>query len=166
MEAFLFYSFSIVAVLSALAVVLTPRPTRALLALILTMASLTVLYVLLGAWFVAMANLIVYAGAVLVLFLFVIMLQGVGARDLPLRGRFHPLLVSFMVLTVMAFAWILLTVITFSGITQLMPVDGSVENTGRLLFTGYLLPFELTSILLLLGVFAAVALAKKDPEDA
>jgi NADH-quinone oxidoreductase subunit J len=162
MEAFLFYSFSLTAILSALAVILVPRPTRALLALILTMTSLTGLYVLLGAWFVAMANLIVYAGAVLVLFLFVIMLQGIGARDIPLRARFHPLLSAGMVLTVMAFAWILLTVITFSGVTDLRPVDGSVENAGRLLFTDFLLPFELTSILLLLGVFAAVALARKE----
>ena len=85
---FLFYLFSALAVGSALLVIAVPKPTRALLSLIVTMFCLSVLYLLLGAFFVAMANLIVYAGAILVLFLFVIMLQGIGAREVPLANRF------------------------------------------------------------------------------
>ncbi len=74
MESFLFYTFSAGAVLSALCVISAPRPTRALLALIAAMFCLAILFGLLGAPFMAMVHLIVYAGAVLVLFLFVIML--------------------------------------------------------------------------------------------
>ena len=83
----LFYFFAGLAVLSALSVIFSPRPTRALLSLIVTMFALAVLYLLLGAPFVAMVHLIVYAGAVLVLFLFVIMLQGVGATEIPFWAR-------------------------------------------------------------------------------
>src|SRR5690349_3085591 len=92
-----FYFFSGVTVLSALAVILLNSPTRALLSLIVTMFSLSVLYLLLGAPFVAMVHLIVYAGAVLVLFLFVIMLQGIGAEEISLKNRFHAgyLFISF-----------------------------------------------------------------------
>ena len=158
----LFYFFSGLAVLSALSVILAPRPTRALLSLIVTMFSLSVLYLLLGAPFVAMVNLIVYAGAVLVLFLFVIMLQGIGATDIPFLTRFHKghLLIAFLL--TFAFLGGILTLLK-----QLVPVpsttvDGSIEAIGRLLFRDYLIPFELTSLLLLLGVFAAVSLAQGD----
>lgn len=159
---FLFYFFSGLALVSALFVITLPRPTRSLLSLIVTMFSLSVLYVLLGAYFVAMAHLIVYAGAVLVLFLFVIMLQGLGARDIALRERFHKAylgLASFV-----GIAFFITTAFLLKGV--LLPgsrgIEGTVETLGNTLFRNYLLPFELTSFLLLLGVFAAVALAKKE----
>ena len=88
MPKILFYLFSCLAILSALFVVLLPKPARALLSLIVTMFSLSVIYILLGGFFIAFAHLIVYAGAVLVLFLFVIMLQGIGAQEIPLGKRF------------------------------------------------------------------------------
>ena len=165
-ESILFYLFSGGTLLGALYVILTPKPTRALLSLIATMFSLAVLYLLLGAPFVAMVHLIVYAGAVLVLFLFVIMLQGIGATDIPLKDRFHKgylfcatfVGVCFLILTVFLASQTVLH--AAAGIT-LWPV----EALGQTLFEEYLLPFELISVLLLIGVFAAVTLAKKEERE-
>ena len=162
MHLFLFYFFSAVAILSAFCVIALPKPTRALLCLIVTMFALAILYILLGAPFVAMVHLIVYAGAVLILFLFVIMLQGVGATEIPLSKRFpagHVLLAGLG-----GFLFLGLLIFLFSRF-QLPPavgVQGTIEAVGEVLFKNYLLPFELTSVLLLIGVFAAVSLAKKD----
>ena len=162
MTSILFYFFSGLAVLSASAVVLIRRPAHALLSLVVTMFSLSVLYLMLGAPFVAMAHLIVYAGAVLVLFLFVLMLQGVGAEDPAIGKRFHAGYLVLVLFTAAAFAVILLTV-TFGGKFALPKgIEGNIESFGQTLFSTYLIPFELTSLLLLLGVFAAVSLAKKD----
>ena len=162
MQSFLFYFFSSVALASALSVILAPKPTRALLSLIAAMFALAVLFLLLGAYFVAMAHLIVYAGAVLVLFLFVIMFEGIGAQDTPLAKRFgkgYLFLASFVA---MAFLGIVITLVIRLALPAASGIDGAVERIGRVLFRYYLLPFELTSLLLLLGVFAAVALAKRE----
>ena len=156
----LFYFFSGLAILSAFSVIFAPRPTRALLSLIVTMLSLSVLYLLLGAPFVAMVNLIVYAGAVLVLFLFVIMLQGIGAIDIPFWTRFPKIHLFLAVILALALLGGTLTVLKQIVPVQSTVVDGSIEAIGRLLFHDYLIPFELTSFLLLLGVLAAVSLAK------
>ena len=161
MAALLFYFFSGFTLLSAFFVIFAAKPTHALVALIATMFCLAVLYLLLGAYFVAMVHLIVYAGAVLVLFLFVIMLQGVGAKDISLGGRFPKTLLVAFFSSGTAFLIIFMTVL---GRTRPLPgqfVRGNVEAIGLELFHNYLLPFELVSLLLLIGVFAAVALAKR-----
>jgi NADH-quinone oxidoreductase subunit J len=158
----LFYIFSAVAILSAVFVITASRPPRALLSLIVTMFALAVLYILLDAPFVAMTHLIVYAGAVLVLFLFVIMLQGVGAKEIPLLQRFPLWQILFSVVAGGAFIVLLMRITSSLAIPAAAGVSGTVEVVGRSLLTNYLLPFELTSFLLLIGVFAAVSLAKKD----
>ena len=165
MQPFLFYLFSGLSLISALFVITLPRPTRALLSLMVTMFSLAVLYILLGAPFVAMAHLIVYAGAVLVLFLFVIMLQGIGEKDIPFAQRFRPWYLALVSFVGTAFAGTL-AFLFFRAFIFPAPrgVNGTVENIAAALFRHYLIPFELTSLLLLLGVFAAVGLAKKEPE--
>ena len=164
MEPMLFYGFSAAAVLGAALVVLLPKPAHALLALIGVMFALAVLFLLLQAPFVAMVHLIVYAGAILVLFLFVIMLEGVGAKDTPLSHRFRKLYLGTACFAALAF----LIAIIFILLSLVFPapqgVQGTVESFGRTLFSRYWLPFELTSLLLLLGVFAAIALAKKEAE--
>ena len=195
MPLFLFYFFSALSVLSALAVVLLKKPARALLSLVVTMASLSVLYVLLEAPLLAMINLIVYAGAVLVLFLFVIMLLGIGAEDEPLNKRFsftHLVTVTAAILTLLGiliyvfnagaglqksgghelsaeslqghkpFHSPLMKRIVSHAPPQEIVSPGEADTIGLEIFTGWLLPFELTSLLLLLGIFAATSLAKKD----
>ncbi len=165
MQAFIFYPFATLAVLGALGVISLRKPTRALLSLILTMFSLAVLFLLLQAPFVAMVHLVVYAGAVLVLFLFVIMLLGIGARETRVGENFKKgyLAVSFFV--PVAFSALLISLALTSGGGTLQPTEGSPDAFGRLLFTRYLLPFELVSFLLLIGVFAAVALASAKPPE-
>lgn len=165
MEAVIFYFFSGLAIVSALLVIFLSQPAKALLSLIVTMFSLGILYVLLGAHFVAIANIIVYAGAVLVLFLFVIMLQGVGARDIPFSQRFHPLYLLLAVITALAFLTMLAVILWNQSLPEAAGVIGTVEAIGRILFKNFIIHFELTAVLLLLGVFAAVALAKEEPGD-
>ncbi len=163
-EAIFFYLFAGIAILSALQVILQARPTRALLSLIVTMFALAVLFILLGAPFIAMIHLIVYAGAVLVLFLFVIMLQGIGAKEIPLEERFGPFYLGTAILLGACLLGGILLILSHASVGPLQPIEGTAKAIGHLLFREYLLPFELTSILLLLGVFAAVALAKKESD--
>lgn len=163
MELILFYLFSGLAIASALMVIFLPQPTRSLLSLVVTMFSLAVLFILLGAPFIAMVHLIVYAGAVLVLFLFVIMLQGVGAKDIPFKSRFPlPHLAASLAVSIGVASSLILILNRFSFQSP-KGISGSPELIGKILFQDYLLPFELTSLILLLGIFAAVALAKKEP---
>ena len=159
MEAFVFYPFAGLAVLGALGVVTFRRPTRALLSLMLTMFSLAALFLLLQATFVAMVYLVVYAGAVLVLFLFVIMLLGLGTKELKIGEAFRKAYLAVALFVPVAFLGLLLFLASTLAGTSLNPTEGSPESFGTLLFTRYLLPFELVSFLLLIGVFAAVALA-------
>ncbi len=159
METFLFYPFAFFAVLGALGVIIFKRPTQALLSLMVTMFSLAVLFILLQAHFVAMVYLVVYAGAVLVLFLFVIMLLGLGAVEPSFGQTFHKAYLGVALFVPLAFLAVLLFLAFSLPKTSLQPAAGSPENFGMLLFTRYLLPFELVSFLLLVGVFAAVALA-------
>lgn len=166
MESFLFYFFSAAALLSASFVIFLPKPTRALLSLIVTMFSLSILYLLLGAPFVAMVNLIVYAGAVLVLFLFVIMLQGIGATDIPLSQRFLKGYYPLVCVSMASFIFVVFLCLKGHVLWTPLGIEGTVEKIGRALFRDYLLPFELTSLLLLIGVFAAIALAKKPASPA
>jgi NADH-quinone oxidoreductase subunit J len=162
MHLILFYLFSAVAVLSGICVIAARRPTRALLSLILTMFALAGIYLLLGAPFVAMTHLIVYAGAVLILFLFVIMLQGVAAQEDPLFKRFGVAQVLMSIAAGIAFLILLLMSASSLKLPDAAGTLGTIEVVGQTLLTNYLLPFELTSFLLLIGVFAAVSLAKKD----
>lgn len=158
MESFLFYPFAFTAVAGAVGVVTFRRPTRALLSLLLTLFSLAVLFVLLKAYFVAMVHLIVYAGAVIVLFLFVIMLLGIGAQEPgTIRNLPNPFLALCLFVPV-CFLGILLYLAASLGPQMLKPQEGAPESIGKILFTHYLLPFELVSFLLLIGVFAAVML--------
>ena len=165
MEQFVFYPFAALAVLSALGVVILRSPTRALLSLIVTMFSLAVLFILLKAYFVAMVHLIVYAGAVLVLFLFVIMLLGMGAKELSLREPPRTPFLPLAFFVPAAFLGLLLYLAASLKSKPLNPAEGAPENLGTFLFTQYFLPFELVSFLLLIGVFAAVALASAKPEE-
>ena len=165
MEAFLFYPFAGLAVLGALGVVLLQRPTRALLSLILTMFSLAVLFLQLQATFVAMVHLVVYAGAVLVLFLFVIILLGMGAREPRIFAEPRKIFLGLSFFVPTAFLAFLLFLTSSLNPTTPRPVEGAPDTLGRLIFTQYLLPFELVSFLLLVGVFAAVSLAVTKPGE-
>ena len=163
MDVILFFVFAIIAVVCAINVVVQTHPISSAISLVGVMGSLAVLYLLLGAEFLAAAQVIVYAGAVMVLFIFVIMLLNAGAekkegKSLVVQLLGVPLLVAF--LGVMAYFVQRLfpsTMVHFGGFT-----GGGVREIGRALFTTYLLPFEVTSILILIAILGAIVLARKE----
>jgi NADH-quinone oxidoreductase subunit J len=164
MDVILFLVFAIIAVVCAINVVVQTHPIASAISLIGVMGSLAVLYLLLGAEFIAAAQVIVYAGAIMVLFVFVIMLLNAGAETR--RGRSFmvqllgvPLLIAFLGL-IAYFVQRLYprgTSVHFGGFTR-----GTALEIGRAVFTTYLLPFEVTSILVLIAILGAIVLARKE----
>ncbi len=165
MEVFLFYLFSGMALLCGFLVVANPfsrNPVTSAMFLVLAMASLSGLFVLLHAFFLAAVQILVYAGAVMVLFLFVIMLLELGEEQRRVLSRFGWIAGLIAVGTL---ALILLSAIFGAGSVGTLPaptLEGRTESLGRLLFTSYLLPFEVLSILLLVAMVGVVLLGKRD----
>jgi NADH-quinone oxidoreductase subunit J len=162
----LFIVFSIVTVAAALGVILSRRPVYSALFLLLNFVGLAVFYIMLQAQFLAAVQVIVYAGAIVVLFLFVVMLIGGGElTDLGRRGAIWPRITA-VVLAVLLFAGLGYGLVTgrlsAAQGSQAAFGQGSVEAIGGALYTQYLLPFELTSVLLLVGMIGAVVLARKE----
>lgn len=162
METAFFWIFSTIAVISAISILFVNRPTRALLALLLTMLCLAVLYTLLHAYFVAIVHVIVYAGAVLVLFLFIVMLGGLGATTLPIQKRFSPLHLILATGVGLTFMISIISIFSKANYPPLQDVMGTVERVGKNLFSNYIVPFELIAVLILLGIFAAISLTRKE----
>ncbi len=164
MDTILFIVFAVVAVVSAFNLVLQKHPISSALSLIGVMASLAVLYLLLGAEFIAMAQMIVYGGAVMVLFVFVIMLLNAGAEKASSKSWFAqiaglPLLLAF----VAVLGFLIRRVLPSLGNVQFGSwYGGTAQNIGRMLFTQYLLPFEIISILILIAILGAVVLGRKE----
>jgi NADH-quinone oxidoreductase subunit J len=155
-----FAFFATLIVLAALAVVFHPDPIYSALALVVVMATLAVFFVGLDAHIVAALQIIVYAGAVMVLFLFVIMLLGQPAPGSAWLAR--PALCVAGALAVAAFAASVASLVSrgsFPTAATPEPAFGTTAAFGTLLFTRFLLPFELTSLLLLIAVVGAVMLA-------
>ena len=166
MDALLFALFAAVAVLCAISMVMQRHPVSSALSLIGVMGSLAILYLLLGAPFIAAAQLIVYAGAIMVLFLFVIMLLNAGAEAKPIRqsilARLLGLPLGIALLGMLGYL-IQRTVPPDSVLVRFADAKaGSPQDIGRALFTQYLLPFEVTSVLVLIAILGAVVLARKE----
>jgi NADH-quinone oxidoreductase subunit J len=159
----LFYIFAAVTILAALNMVLQRTPVYSALSLIVVLCSLAVVYLLLGAEFMAVLQVIIYAGAIMVLFVFVIMLLNAGHEVPSHRSRIAkwlgaPLMGAFLV-------EMLVTIrdqFPTTPAATAAHLDGSPAAIGHLLFRSYVLPFEVTSILILVAVLGAVVLAKKD----
>lgn len=160
----IFFVLAALAVFGAVSLILQRHPIHSALSLIVVMVALAGLYLLMGAEFVAAVQIIVYGGAIMVLFIFVIMLLNAGAEQKPhgawmARLMGAPLLVallgilSFVILRAVPRA----EQVHFGGFT-----GGTVENVGRAIFTTYLLPFEITSILVLIAIVGAVVLGYKE----
>lgn len=164
MDLFFFVLFATIAVLSAISVVVQRHPIASALSLVGVMASLAVLYLALGAEFVAMVQIIVYAGAVMVLFVFVIMLLNAGAEER--RGRSLtaqllgvPVLIAFLGLI----CYFVQREFANAGFMKFGNfTGGSAQSVGLALFTDYLLPFEITSVLILIAILGAIVLARKE----
>jgi NADH-quinone oxidoreductase subunit J len=170
MDIFFFALFAFIAVICAINVVVQTHPIASALSLIGVMASLAILYLLLGGEFIAMAQVIVYAGAIMVLFVFVIMLLNAGGEPLR-KGSVFVRIVGVPLLA------ILLALIAYyigREYPNAEPVQfgalrdaagnsvGSAQNVGTAIFTTYLLPFEVTSVLILIAIIGAIVLARKE----
>jgi NADH-quinone oxidoreductase subunit J len=160
METVLFILFGAIAVCGAIMVVTRKHPMASALYLILTLFAVAALFVLRQAHFLAAVQVIVYAGAVVVLFVFVIMLINVPEDRLPVERA-----TTTRVLGVLAAGFFILESAVLARRFS-MPIGpaaevGTVEAVGRALFTDYLLAFEITSVLLLAAVIGAIALAKR-----
>jgi NADH-quinone oxidoreductase subunit J len=166
MDVFLFLLFALIAVVCAINVVVQTHPIASAISLVGVMGSLAVLYLLLGAEFIAAAQVIVYAGAIMVLFVFVIMLLNAGAEAQRGRSFVVQLLGAPLAIALLG----LLTYFVQRMFPHAAPVvfgrfrGGTAADVGRALFTRYLLPFEVTSVLILIAILGAIVLARKELE--
>jgi len=161
MNALLFLVLAVLTVTAALTVVVHPNPVHSGCALVATLFLLSVFFVGLDAQLVAALQVIVYAGAIVVLFLFVIMLLNLQADVRTLEAR--PLIVVAAA-GALALAVLVLTLVRRATIGPAASIPagfGETEALAARLFTTYLLPFELTSLLLLVAIVGAIALAQR-----
>jgi NADH-quinone oxidoreductase subunit J len=167
-QAILFYAFAFLTLAFGFLVIANPfsrNPVTSAMFLVLTIVSLAGLFILLHAYFLAAVQVLVYAGAVMVLFLFVIMLLDLKAEERrKVRGFAGKLLVVLGPLCVLAILVVFFQSLsgTALGPAPTAKLDGSTIELGKLLFTQYLLPFEIVSVLLLVAMVGVVLLSKKD----
>jgi len=159
-----FYLFATLTLLCGALVVLNPfsrNPVTSAMFLVLTMVFLSGLFVLLHAFFLAAVQILVYAGAVMVLFLFVIMLLDLKAEEQRKIKVFSAGLGTAAVAGLLGLIGLSIWNGSAAG-TGPLHVEGSTFNLGQLLFTDYLLPFEIVSVLLLVAMVGVILLSKKD----
>lgn len=156
----LFYFLSFLAVLSAFMVVFSKSPVHSVLYLIITFFCIGGHYILLNAQFLAVVHIIVYAGAIMVLFLYVLMLLNLNKESEPHKG-------TLMKVTAVICGGLIMVLLVGSlrGTEEMMITQstdiGMVKTLGKVMFTDFLLPFEITSILLLAAMVGAVMIGKK-----
>ena len=159
----IFIIFGLLCLGGALNLLLQRHPINSALSLIVVMSSLSVLYLLLGAEFLAIAQIIVYSGAIMVLFVFVIMLLNAGEEERTHGSRAAYLAGIPGVLALFAvLASTFLTLRASFGSTVLGAFVATTSDLSRVLFRDLLLPFEVTSVLILVAILGAVVLARKE----
>ena len=162
----LFWALSALAVFSALMMVTSKNPVYSVLWLIVTFFSISGHYILLNAQFLAIVNIIVYAGAIMVLFLYVVMLMDLRKDVEPQKNKW------LKIIGAISGGGLLLVLIaalrsTEKQMTELTTGDiGLIKNLGRVLFTDYVVPFEISSILFLSAMVGAVVIGKRDEKSA
>ncbi|MCU7547868.1 NADH-quinone oxidoreductase subunit J [Chitinophagaceae bacterium LB-8] len=158
----LFWTLSIVALFSALMMITSKNPVYSVLWLIVTFFCISGHYILLNAQFLAIVNIIVYAGAIMVLFLFVIMLMNLGKDTEPQKSKWLKLA------SAVSGGCLLLVLIAVLRKTETHMADltsgeiGLIQNLGKVLFNQYVVPFEISSILFLSAMVGAVVIGKKE----
>ena len=171
LDTVIFHICAIIAVGGAVMMILQRNPIASVLYMIVSLIAQAVLYVQLSALFVGALLIIVYAGAILVLFLFVIMILNLrgerfeGERPkLGLATKYGLVVIFFIEVVIIVKQTVFFGSITQSPITVASDF-GNVKPVAELLFTKYLFPFELTSILLLVAIIGAVLMAKREKND-
>ena len=163
--AVLFWFLSALAISGALMVVVSKNPVYSILYLIITFFAISGHYVLLNAQFLAIVNIIVYAGAIMVLFLFVVMLMNLNAESEPPQKKrylfFAGVIAGCSLMLVLVAA--LKTSSASNQLVQMKDGDvGLINNLGKVLFTQYVFPFEISSVLFLSAMIGAVVISKKE----
>ena len=159
--ALIFYLVAILAVVGGLKLVTEPDMIRGALALVLSLASVAVVYLLLSADFLAMVQILVYVGAIMILMLFAIMLTP-GQVELPVVAERGQQLGAALVAVVIGGISIW-SIAVFPWSQRANPLDtATTETIGRLLLTSYVLPFEIASLLLTAGMIGAIVIARED----
>ncbi|MGO1597554.1 MAG: NADH-quinone oxidoreductase subunit J family protein [Sphingobacterium sp.] len=159
----IFYFVAFLSIFFALMTIFTKNPVHSVLYLVITFFTFTIHYILLNAQFLAVVNFIVYMGAIMVLFLFVLMLLNLNKETEPMRSnvvKFMGVIAGMCLLVTFLGAFRVLEIDT--GLVTADPEIGLVKNLGKVLFKDFLLPFEISSILLLTAMVGAVLLAKKE----
>jgi NADH-quinone oxidoreductase subunit J len=165
----LFIACGVLSIFGAIGLIVAKEPVHSALSLILVMVALAVLYLLLGAEFIAAIQILVYAGAIMVLFVFVIMLLNAGEEvrtNLSRLARWVGLPLGIFFLAEMGYLLFheYASRTSAAGAAAAAPVVASTTELSLKLFTEYVLPFELTSILILIAVLGAMVLARKEPQ--
>ena len=160
----LFWFLSVVAIFSALMVISNKNPVYSVLWLIVTFFAISGHYVLLNAQFLAIVNIIVYAGAIMVLFLFVIMLMNLNKETEPQKNRWLKMAGAIAGGCLLL---VLVAALKDTGIKQQQALVneggiGLIKNLGKELFTTYVVPFEISSVLFLSAMVGAVVIGKKE----
>jgi NADH-quinone oxidoreductase subunit J len=161
MEAALFYIFAALTLASGLLVIVSRNPITSAMFLVITIAFLAGLFVLLHAFFLAAVQILVYAGAVMVLFLFVIMLLDLRAEE---RRRFNTFGIAAGIIGIVSLGYVLISTVIKArpGVGATATLEGGTAPLGKVLFTNYLLPFEIVSVLLLVAMVGVILLSKRD----
>jgi NADH-quinone oxidoreductase subunit J len=163
MHLILFLLFAGLCLAGAVNLLLQKHPINSALSLIVVMSSLAVLYLLLGAEFLAAAQVIVYAGAIMVLFTFVIMLLNAGGEKKPTRKVLRTAVALPLLFTLAGIgAYLAATQTPKTDVVKFGAFNAGPLEIGRALFTTYLLPFEVTSVLILIAILGAIVLARKE----
>lgn len=164
----LFWLFAGIAIASAFLCVTRKSPVASALWLVQTMFSLAAIYVLLDAHFIAVIQVMVYAGAIMVLFLFVIMLLNLREASSDLRGWPGRIVAGIIATVLLVELWVVRSVLPEAGLRlpagamdRLTQEQGAVMVVAQPLFSDYLIPFEATALLLLAATVGAVVLAKR-----
>ncbi|HEY0702581.1 MAG TPA: NADH-quinone oxidoreductase subunit J [Candidatus Acidoferrales bacterium] len=163
-----FFFCAAIAIAGALTLILAKEPIHSALALVLVMIALAVLYLMLGAEFIAAVQIIVYAGAIMVLFVFVIMLLNAGSEertDWSTIAKYAGLPLGIFLLLEIAH-WMSRSAIGREVANGSLATSSSVDTAemSRMLFNQYVFPFEATSVLILIAILGALVLAKRDDQ--
>ena len=163
LELILFFVLAVAAVASAILMITSRNPVTSVLYLVFNFFTIAVLYLFLRAQFIAIIQITVYAGAIMVLFLFVIMLLNLG-EDKLLKWRLtlgKSVAVLLGIAMLIEILYFVTNFVSMSGLSPKSESMGTVESIGKVLFSSYPFPFEMTSILLLAAIVGAILLAKK-----
>ena len=170
-EQILFIFFGAISLIGAIAVISFRHPIYSALSLIVTFFAQAGLFVLLGAHFVAAVQVIVYAGAIMVLFLFVIMLLNLGTLSAQgaIGGKLKGFAIILGILLAAEGVYIAMSALNDTAVasaqTATEPVTTTTYDIGELLFSKYLLPFEVTSLILLAALIGVIVLVKRESQE-